>query len=196
MGKVGGKLTGHAGRVYGAIRMALAGLEIWRIQVFGRWGSSAVLGYIQDAPVRVGARLAEATARGLNLAQVRDQAVGQLPTGDAIPEWKLKEAVTSILEGALRESADSGEGAGAVRLRRGLAQYLAIEAIDSCATLPGEAYVQNRSTTGKGVVHVVLSATHTACGGAWATSTTAMLRSEAGESDQMCARCLHWSLGQ
>jgi hypothetical protein len=56
--------------------------------------------------------------------------------------------------------------------------------------------VQNRAATGNGVVHVIRSGTHTACGWAWATSTSAMLRAEADDADHLCARCLQWSLGQ
>ena len=193
-GKIGGKLTGHLGRIGGAIRMALAGLELWRIQVFGRWGSSAILGYIQDAPVKVGARLAEATARGLNLAQLKDQAAEQVPAVGDVPEWKITEAVLSILEGALSQDGRKSEEAGAVRLRRCLTKYLDIDAsIDAHDNLPGEAYVQNRTA---GIVHVVRSSTHTACGWAWATSTSAMLHAEADDADQLCAKCLQWSLGR
>eukprot|EP00972_Heterocapsa_arctica_P068182 10068478-Heterocapsa_arctica.AAC.1 len=42
-------LTGHSARVAGAMRMALAGHSEWLIQLFGRWGSSAVLLYIREA---------------------------------------------------------------------------------------------------------------------------------------------------
>jgi len=43
------RITGHSPRVTGAQMMARAGISEWRIQVFGRWGSSAVLGYLRDA---------------------------------------------------------------------------------------------------------------------------------------------------
>ena len=42
------RITGHSPRVTGAQRMALAGISEWRIQTFGRWGSSAVLAYIRE----------------------------------------------------------------------------------------------------------------------------------------------------
>jgi hypothetical protein len=175
--------------------MALAGLEIWRIQIFGRWGSSAVLGYIQDAPVSAGIGIAEMTAKGLSLAQLRKEAAEQLPAAEVIPEWKVKDAVARVLEGAIREAADSNQGMHAGRLRESIAKFMAIDAIDGCMGLPEEAYVQNMSGASKGVVHSIKSTTHTACGWAWATSTSAMLRHEAAEEDHMCARCLLWSLG-
>jgi CTP:molybdopterin cytidylyltransferase MocA len=46
-------VTGRSPRVTGAQRMALAGVSEWRIQVFGRWGSSAVLRCIRDTLVAV-----------------------------------------------------------------------------------------------------------------------------------------------
>ena len=42
-------ITGHSARVTGAMRMAIAGHRVWTIQVFGRWGSSAILGYVREA---------------------------------------------------------------------------------------------------------------------------------------------------
>ena len=40
--------TGHSARVTEAMRMALAGHSEWMTQVFGRWGSSAVLRYMRE----------------------------------------------------------------------------------------------------------------------------------------------------
>ncbi|CAK0846143.1 unnamed protein product, partial [Prorocentrum cordatum] len=45
--------TGHSLRVTGARFLAGAGLDTWAIQLLGRWGSDAVLGYIGDAPLAV-----------------------------------------------------------------------------------------------------------------------------------------------
>ena len=42
------RITEHSMRVTGAQRMALAGVHEWRIQLFGRWGSQAVLAYIRE----------------------------------------------------------------------------------------------------------------------------------------------------
>ena len=43
--------TGHSARVSGARHMASSQIELWRIQLFGRWGSEVFLHYIQDAPL-------------------------------------------------------------------------------------------------------------------------------------------------
>ena len=42
--------TGHSLRVTGAQGLAAAGVDTWAIQLIGRWGSEAVLGYIREAP--------------------------------------------------------------------------------------------------------------------------------------------------
>lgn len=42
--------TGHSARVTGARHLASTNIELWRIQLFGRWGSAVFLHYIQDAP--------------------------------------------------------------------------------------------------------------------------------------------------
>ena len=44
-----GRIGGHSARVAGAMRMAFAHHTEWTIQVFGRWGSDAVLRYVREA---------------------------------------------------------------------------------------------------------------------------------------------------
>lgn len=56
--------TGHSARATGAMHMAATNIELWRIQIFGRWGSEAFLGYIRDAPLKqLDDLAAESTAR-------------------------------------------------------------------------------------------------------------------------------------
>ena len=44
-------ITGHSLRVTGAMRMALAGLSIDLIKVFGRWANEAVMAYLRESVV-------------------------------------------------------------------------------------------------------------------------------------------------
>jgi integrase len=44
------RFTGHALRATGAVHLAAAGVELWRIQLLGRWGSDAFKVYLRDAP--------------------------------------------------------------------------------------------------------------------------------------------------
>ena len=55
----GVRITGHSGRVTGAQRLAAAGVDELRIQVFGRWASCSVRRYVREATLDgVGATLA------------------------------------------------------------------------------------------------------------------------------------------
>ena len=42
-----GRISGHTMRVTGAQGLAASGLDLWAVQLLGRWGSSAVKGYVQ-----------------------------------------------------------------------------------------------------------------------------------------------------
>ena len=43
--------TGHSARASGACHLAKAGVDLWRIQVFGRWSSAAFLRYVRTSPL-------------------------------------------------------------------------------------------------------------------------------------------------
>ena len=47
-----GKIDGHSMRRCGAKILTAAGVEPWLVEWFGRWGSSAIRAYIEDARAR------------------------------------------------------------------------------------------------------------------------------------------------
>eukprot|EP00972_Heterocapsa_arctica_P026050 3835430-Heterocapsa_arctica.AAC.1 len=55
--------------------MAAAGISEWRIQVFGRWGSAAVLGYQREAQLATSTMLAREVRDAMTLAEVKDDLV-------------------------------------------------------------------------------------------------------------------------
>ena len=60
-----GRITGHSGRVTGAMRMAWSGVRLSKIKVFGRWGSAAVERYVREALLgRAGGDIARMTEDG------------------------------------------------------------------------------------------------------------------------------------
>ena len=63
-------LGGHSLRVTGAQALARAGVDLWAIQLLVRWGSSAVLGYVQAVPLERSSSWARRAAQGLSLEQV------------------------------------------------------------------------------------------------------------------------------
>ena len=44
--------TGHTARATGAVHLAASQVEMWRIQLFGRWGSQVFLQYVKEAPLK------------------------------------------------------------------------------------------------------------------------------------------------
>ena len=65
--------TGHSARVTGARHLASTSVELWRIQLFGRWGSSVFLHYIQDAPNIQMQTLALESSAALSIQQAQAQ---------------------------------------------------------------------------------------------------------------------------
>ena len=51
----GARISGHSLRMTGAQGFARWGIEVWAIQLLRRWGSSAVLEYVQDVPLELSA---------------------------------------------------------------------------------------------------------------------------------------------
>ena len=75
--------SGHALRVTGAQGLSRAGLSTYAIQLIGRWGSDAVLGYIRMAPLYASHRFAAAALAGWG-------ANGSLPSNlpdDRLNQW-------------------------------------------------------------------------------------------------------------
>ena len=70
LGKERHRFHEHVLRVTGAQFLARTGLELLLIQLFARWGSSAVLRYVQQAPLDNQQGVAGAAVRGLSLKDV------------------------------------------------------------------------------------------------------------------------------
>ena len=93
--------------------MAAAGIDVWRIQLHGRWGSSAVLRYVRSAPLN--STLALEASLGYELSEVRDSIIqaranltklhlNQLPGESASPE-AVQDAVDVALGEVLSKQA-------------------------------------------------------------------------------------------
>jgi hypothetical protein len=66
----------HAMRVSGAQLLARSGVELYIIQLYGRWGSSVIERYVQEAPLSRSTTLAARVLAGL-----RNTPLAQLPIG-------------------------------------------------------------------------------------------------------------------
>ena len=85
--------TGQALRATGAVFLAELNVSLWRIQLLGRWGSSAILRYTRTAPLAALANVAGEAAAGTAIAQMaelmarlREQARAARATGLLVAE--------------------------------------------------------------------------------------------------------------
>ena len=67
------RFSGHSIRVTGAMYLAYCGIDVWRIQLHGRWGSAAVLRYVRLAPLK--SSLSLEASLGKDLRQVQSDIV-------------------------------------------------------------------------------------------------------------------------
>ena len=65
--------TGHSARVTGARHLAASQVELWRIQLFGRWGSEVFLHYIQDTPLTQLNDLAQESSARLSIQAAKEE---------------------------------------------------------------------------------------------------------------------------
>lgn len=96
------RISGHTLRRTGAQGFARLGVDTWAIQLLGRWGSAAVLDYIQEVPLERSTKWARSAAASWSagtpggeradhgvsevLPRVAAQALSELAMVDAVPE--------------------------------------------------------------------------------------------------------------
>lgn len=177
-----GKVTGHSLRVAGAQGMAAAGLDLWAIQLLGRWGSAAVQGYVREAHLKK----AESWAQKLNESATLD---------------KLTEEITKRVE----KNLDAGERwqrtlqeatkAAGKQEDQSMVEALALEAMAKASPKK-----LDRVTSSEGIVHQVmlgppdvpLNMAASVCGWRFGGRSTACLSTSEGSKGaykRMCARC-------
>ena len=93
--------TGHSARASGAQFLASRGVELWRIQIFGRWDSDVILRYIREAPLCQLNALAIEAGHNDSLSRVRQELESLLAKARpllAIPdhEWKVDNQVALV----------------------------------------------------------------------------------------------------
>ena len=118
------RVSGHSLRVTGAQGLSRAGVEVWAIQLLGRWGSSAVLGYVREVPLELSTSWAAQVRRRHALdAVLKDRSLALPPSvpisdarsaavpprgGGSLPVAPvLSPAARSSLEDALDEADDA-----------------------------------------------------------------------------------------
>ena len=197
------RITGHSARVAGAMRMAYAGHPLWTIQVFGRWGSTAILGYVRDAILGVqGGDLARHTEEGPKLLSTGARTVKNAArravdnvetTGPKNPELG-KIVVDMVLEQLRAKRASRSETGKVTKIKEDV-QEIAGEIFGFAETelRLGRSRVVRSST---GVLHVAFNTETCLCGWQWALHRVEVVKQplpRAGDTAGWCRRCHHWA---
>ena len=188
------RITGHSARVTGAQRMASSGLPLAVIQLFGRWGSNAVPGYVRDSllcprgggistQVERGAfALEEADVRARLQAQRGDLTAAQV---DVAAERAIKRLAPQLVSSELEP----------LRLQEALLALLSQQVDQVISDLAGVAgcstpeYVL-RLDSELARVHVTAGPEVTHCGWRWAKGGASPVPSSAWTSlDRRCRKC-------
>ena len=69
------RVSGHSLRATGAQGLAELGVDVWAIQLLGRWGSQAVVGYVREASLKSSAEWARRAAQSRTIEQIAEQIV-------------------------------------------------------------------------------------------------------------------------
>jgi len=66
------RISGHSLRPTGAQGLTKLGLDVWAIELLGRWGGATVRKYVRDATVSIAAARARSAAMSMNLDDLRN----------------------------------------------------------------------------------------------------------------------------
>jgi hypothetical protein len=171
------RITGHSPRATGAQLMAKAGVSEWKIQVFGRWGSSAVLGYLRDALIQ--------GAAGAIAREVAQPALHELQAQLGVDILAQEAAFERGLRAKSRGGAvPASVGQVVASLRAELAEVRS--ELESAASRSVPALVV---CTASGKTHIVANSCVTHCGWPWAARPGAYCLSDTSEFSNCCRKC-------
>ena len=196
------RITGHSCRITGAQRMALAGHPVWTIQVFGRWGSAAVLGYVREALLgHQGGELAQRTEAAAssrtsvkNLRAIAGEMLRKCASPRTIPQV-AEEALTSIILEHLADTQfESGPGATEIVEAEVRLKANTVWAFSEQELKLGRARTLRNS---RGRLHIKFDKERCLCGWTWAGQQVTYPKREGpvvGDTTGWCARCHAWAL--
>ena len=202
------RITGHTLRATGAQGLARLGIDLWAIQLMGRWGSDVVRRYVREVALESAASWASSAASSSRSAMPKPTPEDSKALGSCALDLEqvvadLSELASSRLEKRIEELVDKFSVAGPVRE---LAAPLREEVLlppppppqpAAGAGLPeGDSYLVNEQS---GVVHRVpgslsgsLDGWTTACGWRFAKQSNAKLLADAFRHSHksVCEKCL------
>ena len=208
LARIGGqahrRITGHSPRVTGAQRMAWAGHAAWTIQLFGRWGSSAVLGYISAALLgKQGGNLAAVTEGGAPVVP----SIAPLPIEDFYAatgnkrgwgKFNRKRKKQALVTAAIADMsapflATPGgmDAAGLDVFVSGVNARMSFleNRVHGVADADAKQYVLAQSWHGRdGQIHITSTSSRTVCGWDWATAGAVPTL----DGPATCRKCVRW----
>ena len=189
------RITGHSPRVTGAQAMAAAQMALWRIQVFCRWGSTAVLGYIREAHLVCSEAIATEVLDTLSLQEMKGHVRARAQTKAPVGKKQLQEAMDEAVEQVAAEAAerlpdylDEHLDCISARVHDKLRASMAASAVVVPAPdMEEHTFVVNLSPE-SGRLHLLGDATVTACGWQWGGDIRAELV-HSRDGYKPCGRC-------
>ena len=100
--------SGHSWRGSGAIFLAKAGIDVWRIQLHGRWGSAAVLRYVRLAPLH--SSLAVEASLQRDLSAVREAIIAAKARLSQLTSGTLQPMAAGIIADTFGDALARGSG--------------------------------------------------------------------------------------
>ena len=176
LGGMDSRITGHVCRVTGAQAMAVAGIELWLIQAFCRWGSWAVFEYVRDCQLASATDVAVRVAKGLQLMEVRQSIYQRLEGGP-----QLQAASERVFEEALEETVQGVSVAGLQADQ--VKEQIQGRVLDAARV--GPVRFVSCAEVGMGKAHVWKTDAVTWCGRRWVHMVTEVL-----PEMERCRRCL------
>ena len=173
--------------------MAAAGMDLWKIQLFGRWGSAAILAYIRESPLETSHQWALQTAEGLELKEVehevRQRIVAERRQQEQLNGIPLKQAVRAAFEDRLTDAVTKVGDLSIEyqRLSEAVRKLMIKES-------PGEALPSLARCTHhrgrKGSIHIVENPLTALCGWWHHDNNAAELLTTRCERAAVCKKCL------
>ena len=189
-----GKVTGHTMRVTGAQGLAAGGLDLWAIQLLGRWGSMAVKAYVRESHLEQ----AEFWARRVGQRRDLDEMVADVANRveEKLRGQELWAAAVAAASSSISSNQVDQKALDKEKLKED-SEALAVEAI---AHKGSGKPTEDAVISEKGIVHAILlgppavpsEMAMTSCGWKFGRSSSAALirRSELPESYKvLCAKC-------
>ena len=198
----GARITGHSCRVTGAKRMALAGHPIWTIQVFGRWGSKAILGYVREALLgHQGGNLAhvteQAAANRVSLKSLKRLAEDSISIVHKTGRLSVA-ARRTMVDMVLEHMTELWQSSGPSTIED-LEPDVLLKANEVCTFAEEElkAGTAKGIRSARGRLHVRFNGESCMCGWIWAGQKIELVKRckpRAGETAGWCRRCHAWTI--